>query len=75
MCKGVVFLVTEIRCKECNHILVEFDGVPTNLLWYSKLRYKPGGNCKNCGHKLPNVSKYANKMQLKVKSTLPVIMK
>jgi DNA-directed RNA polymerase subunit RPC12/RpoP len=67
------FLGTEIRCKKCDHVLFEFDGVPNDLLWYSKLRYKLDGECPNCGHKLPNILRYAKKMQFKVKSTIPVI--
>jgi hypothetical protein len=53
--------------------LFEFDGVPTDVIWYSRLRNKLDGECPNCGHKLPNLSKYAKKMQFKVKSTIPVI--
>jgi DNA-directed RNA polymerase subunit RPC12/RpoP len=67
------FLGTEIRCKKCDHVLFEFDAVPNDLLWYSELRYKLDGECPNCGHKLPNISRYAKKMQFKVKSTIPVI--
>jgi DNA-directed RNA polymerase subunit RPC12/RpoP len=66
-------LGTEIRCKECRQVLFEFDGVPTDVIWYSRLRNKLDGECPNCGHKLPNLSKYAKKMQFKVKSTIPVI--
>ena len=68
-------LGTEIRCKECSHVLFEFDGLPTDVIWYSRLRHKLDGECPKCGHKLPNVSKYANKMQLEVKSTMPVLVK
>lgn len=68
-------LGTEIRCKECSHVLFEFDGVPTDVIWYSRLRDKLDGECPKCGHKLPNVSKYANKMRLEVKSTMPVLIK
>lgn len=64
---------TEIRCKECRQVLFEFDGVPTDVIWYSRLRNKLDGECPNCGHKLPNLSKYAKKMQLEVKSIIPVI--
>jgi hypothetical protein len=53
--------------------LFEFDGVPTDVIWYSRLRNKLDGECPNCGHKLPNLSKYAKKMQLEVKSIIPVI--
>jgi phage FluMu protein Com len=66
-------LGTEIRCKKCDNVLFEFDGVPNDLLWYSKLRHKLDGKCPNCGHKLPNILRYAKKMQFKVKSTIPVI--
>lgn len=68
-------LGTEIRCKECSHVLFEFDGLPTDVIWYSRLRHKLDGECPKCGHKLPNVSNYANKMQLEVKSTIPVLVK
>ena len=66
---------TEIRCKECCEVLFEFDGVPTDVIWYSRLRTKLDGKCPKCGHKLPNPSKYAEKMQLEVKSIIPVIAK
>jgi DNA-directed RNA polymerase subunit RPC12/RpoP len=68
-------LGTEIRCKECRHILFEIDGVPTDVIWYSRLRHKLGGKCPNCGHKLPSISKYAKRIQLEVKSAVPVIAK
>ena len=66
---------TEIRCKNCNQVLFEFDGVPTDVVWYSRLRNKLGGACPKCGHKLPNPSKYAKKMQLEVKSIIEIIAK
>ena len=75
MCKGLFCLGTEIRCKECRQVLFEFDGVPTDIVWYSRLMNKLDGKCPKCGHKLPNLSKYAKKMQLEVKSTIPVIAK
>lgn len=68
-------MVIEIRCKECTHILFEFEGVPKDVIWYSRLRNKLGGKCPNCGHKLPNVSKYTNAMQFEVKSVMPVLVK
>ena len=40
---------------------LRFDGVPTDVIWYSRLRHKLGGKCPNCGHKLPSVSKYAKR--------------
>ena len=55
--------------------MFEFDGVPTDVVWYSRLRNKLGGECPNCGHKLPRISKYAKKMQLEIKSTIPVVVK
>ena len=66
---------TEIRCKKCAHVLFDFDGVPDDILWYSKLRHKLGGECSNCGHKLPNLSNYAKKIQIEVKSVIPVVAK
>ena len=66
---------TEIRCKECNHILAEFDEVPTNVIWYSRFVYKLKSECPKCGHKLPDVSTYAEKMQFKLKSRLPILVK
>jgi hypothetical protein len=68
-------LGTEIRCKKCLEVLFEFDGVPSDIVWYSRLRHEIGGKCPNCGHKLPNVSSYARKMRLEVKSSVPVIVK
>ena len=65
----------EIRCKECDHVLFEFDGVPTDVIWYSRLMNKLDGECPNCGHRLPNVSNYACKMRLEVKSSIPVLFK
>ncbi|KON32980.1 hypothetical protein AC477_02180 [miscellaneous Crenarchaeota group-1 archaeon SG8-32-1] len=66
---------TELRCKKCNQVLFEFDEVPSDVLWYSRLRHRLGGECPNCGHKLPNVSKYACKMQFEVISVFPVFAK
>lgn len=65
---------TEIRCKECSQILVEFDEIPTNILWYSRLIYKLNGECPKCGHKLPDVSTYAQKMQFKVEDRIPILV-
>jgi len=65
----------EIRCKECAYVLFELDEVPNDILWYSRLRQRLGGECSNCRHKLPNVSNYAHKMQLEVKSTISVLAK
>ena len=66
---------TEIRCKACSHVLFEADDVPSDILWYARLRHKLDGNCPNCGHKIPSVSKYARKMQLDVKSSISVLAK
>ena len=66
---------TELRCKECDQVLFEFDEVSSDILWYSRLRHRLGGECPKCGHKLPNVSKYARKMRLEVKSAIPVLAK
>jgi len=68
-------LGTELRCKECDQVLLEFDEVPSDILWYSRLRHRLGGECPKCGHKLPNVSKYARKLRLEVKSAIPVLAK
>ena len=64
---------TEIRCRKCREVLFNFDGVPTDVIWYSRLRAKLNGECPKCGHKLLNPSKYAKKMQLEIKSITPVI--
>jgi hypothetical protein len=55
--------------------LFEFDGVPTDVIWYSRLRHKLDGKCPNCGHKLPDISNYAKKMHLKVKAAISIIAK
>jgi hypothetical protein len=68
-------LGTELRCKECDHVLFEFDELPSDILWYSMLRHRLGGECPKCGHKLPSVSKYARKMRLEVKLATPVLAK
>ena len=60
---------TEITCKERSHVLFEADDVPSDILWYARLRHKLDGKCPNFGHKRPNVSKYARKMQFEVKSS------
>ena len=66
---------TEIRCKECGQVLFEFNGVPSDVLWYSRFRYQVDGECPSCGHKLPDVSKYTREMQLEVKSVFPILAK
>ncbi|MCW4035219.1 MAG: hypothetical protein NWF03_07635 [Candidatus Bathyarchaeota archaeon] len=63
---------TQIKCKECNYVMFEFNKVPTDIVWYSKLRQKIGAKCPNCGHKLPRVSSFAKKMRLEVISAVPV---
>lgn len=65
---------TEIRCKKCSHILVRFDEVPTNIIWYSRLIYKLKDQCPNCGHNLPDVSTYAEKMQFEVQSKTSILV-
>lgn len=66
---------TEIRCKNCSHILAKFDEVPTNILWYSRLIYRLKGECPECGHKLPDLATYAEKMQFKVEDRMPILVK
>jgi hypothetical protein len=66
---------TEIRCKECNQVLAEFDEVPTDVIGYSRLVYKLKGECPKCGHKLPDVSVYAEKLQFKVQSRMPILVR
>ncbi len=66
---------TQIRCRKCGNVLFEFDEVPHNVIWYSRLKHQLGGKCMNCGHKLPNVSKYAGKMRLEVESIFPVFVR
>ena len=68
-------LAITIKGKECLHVLFEFNGIPTDVIWYSKLRNKLGRTCPKCGHKLPHVSRYVNKMQIEVKATMPTIVK
>jgi hypothetical protein len=68
-------LGTEIRCKKCNILLADFEDIPNNIIWYSLLRTKLNGSCQNCGHKLPNPSKYAEKMIFEVKSSDLIIAK
>jgi len=52
--------------------MFEFDSVPRDVVWYSKLRQKIGAKCPNCGHELPRVSSFAKKMRLEVNSAIPV---
>ena len=68
-------LGTEIRCAECGQIMAEYDEVPTNVIWYSRLIYKLKGECPKCGHKLPDVSTYAKKMLFEVKSKMSILVK
>jgi hypothetical protein len=68
-----VGLGIEIRCKECAHVLFEFNEAPHDIIWYSRLRHRLGGECLNCGHKLPDVSKYAHRMRLEVKPIISVL--
>jgi uncharacterized Zn finger protein len=62
-----------MRCKECGQVLFEFDEVPHDVIWYSRLSHRLGGECPNCGHQLPDVSKYALKMRLEVKPAIPIV--
>jgi parallel beta-helix repeat protein len=59
-------LGTEIRCIECGQILAEFDEVPMDYLWFSRLRYKLNGACPECGHNIPDVHEYPKKLKFKV---------
>lgn len=75
MCNEVTILGTEIRCKKCHTLLADFEDIPNNVVWYSLLRTKLSGSCQNCGHKLPNPSKYVEKMIFEVKSSSTIIAK
>ena len=66
---------TEIKCKNCSEALAKFAEVPKSVVWYSRLRHKLGGACPECGHKLPRVSSYVQKMQFAVESKMPVVAK
>lgn len=57
---------TQIRCIECGEILADFDEVPMDYLWFSKLRYKLNGACSECGHKIPDIHEYPKKLKFKV---------
>jgi hypothetical protein len=50
--------------------MFEFNGVPTDVIWYSRLREKIGGMCPKCGHSLPSVSNFAEKMRFDVKTVV-----
>ena len=75
MYKGDIILGTEIRCKKCNTLLADFEDIPNNVVWYSLLRTKLSGSCQNCGRRLPNPSKYAEKMIFEVKTSSTIIAK
>lgn len=75
-CKGELWSFSrKIRCRECGYVLFDFDRVPIDISWYSRLRHRLFGECPNCGHKPHDASKYACRMRLEVKSSIPVIAK
>jgi hypothetical protein len=51
--------------------MFEFDGVPTDIIWYSRLRQKIGGMRPKCGHSLPSVSTFVEKMRIDEKTAIP----
>ena len=57
---------TQIRCKACSQVLAEFKEVPTDVLWYSRLRMRLKGKCPSCTHELPSVHEYSSRMRLDV---------
>ena len=58
---------TQVRCRECGHIMVTFQTAPTPDLWYSDLYTQLGGRCSRCGHKLPDPQEFDREVEVEVK--------